>query len=773
MSSPRPRLLLVDNYDSYTYNLYQSLSRVSNVDVIKNDDPNFSFSDACDTYDGVVLSPGPGHPSNDKDVGHCRAFVRAILNSKNNNDNIPPPVLGVCLGHQLLALEIGRCRVERIEPLARHGIRSPVTIVDRDDPLFEGIPDQFRVVRYHSLHVNNDELALCSSELKEIGYCMDCEDNTGNNSTTTPTSSGLRLNMVLRHVSGLFYGVQFHPESIATEYGDTLLGNFVKNIVVPRTARRQRNAEQSVPTRTIGAAATSVKNVPQHENKSVAKTRTLFKDSCTCPRAAFDPTNFLKSLKTSHTSLFWLDSCGHARGRYHIFGASDVRESVVVRGDEITCYRRDGGEVCVPFSWEALNECLRFDSCVPAATDDTATASNSKLPFSGGWISFLGYELGGSPSPAQDSPTTADGVFLLAESFCVFDEHEEVLTFASTKSVDDVQVLRESWSRTFVEPTTTASSPPKPTLTTDKRKRKLVFTAAIPRDQYLDAIRRCQEYIQMGESYEICLTNQFDLNGAMEGESNSNGEDGFYLNFYNILRKINPAPYAGYVELGHNSGTLCCSSPERFLSIGSDGLMEAKPIKGTIPRGKTPAEDDALKSELAHSVKDRCENLMICDLLRNDLGHVSEVGSVRVPVLMGIESYATVHQMVSTVQSRKLPTATVSDVLHHSFPGGSITGAPKKRTIDILHQLERHKRRGFYTGSLGYIGFDGKTDLNILIRTAHFDTSSNKVVLGAGGAITALSDAMLEHEEIMWKVRPMCRALALYLCNDEDAYEVL
>ena len=229
------------------------------------------------------------------------------------------------------------------------------------------------------------------------------------------------------------------------------------------------------------------------------------------------------------------------------------------------------------------------------------------------------------------------------------------------------------------------------------------FTPSRERARYLDDIAACKREIAAGESYEICLTNE--LRSSVQVDP---------LTLYRELRRRNPAPYAAFLRFGRMS--ILSSSPERFLQIDRDGWIEAKPIKGTAPRGATAAEDRRIREALATSEKTRAENLMIVDLLRNDLGAVSELSSVSVPKLMHVETYQTLHQLVSTIRGRRRADVSPVECIRAAFPAGSMTGAPKLRTMDIIDRLEG-RPRGVYSGAIGFLGLNDAVDLSVVIRT--------------------------------------------------------
>jgi len=262
------------------------------------------------------------------------------------------------------------------------------------------------------------------------------------------------------------------------------------------------------------------------------------------------------------------------------------------------------------------------------------------------------------------------------------------------------------------------------------------------KDYYLESIKKLKDYIYSGDIYQVNFTQRFECD--FQGNPNE---------LYKNLKLINPAPFAAYLDFGE--GKIISSSPERFIKL-TDREIETRPMKGTRPRGKSKIEDEKLKEELVNNEKDRAELLMIVDLMRNDISRVSETGSVKVTELFHLEEYATVLQMIATIKSKLKEKLSAIDIIKATFPGGSITGAPKIRAMEIIDELEP-TTRNIYTGSIGYIGFDGDMDLNIAIRTIVL--KDEKAYFQVGGGIVWDSDPLEEYEESLVKGRALVEAL--------------
>jgi para-aminobenzoate synthetase component I len=285
--------------------------------------------------------------------------------------------------------------------------------------------------------------------------------------------------------------------------------------------------------------------------------------------------------------------------------------------------------------------------------------------------------------------------------------------------------------------------PPSYPIDADWIDPRLGLRASFTHAGYLDAVTRVREYIYAGDIFQANLSQRFEA-ALVESP----------WDLYRRLRTRNPAPFAAFIELPEC--TVLSASPERFMRVDTIGHVETRPIKGTRPRGVSPEHDAALGRALTESAKDRAENLMIVDLIRNDLSRVCEPGSVRVRELFALEHFATVHHLVSTVVGTLRPGLDGLDLLRASFPGGSITGAPKIRAMEIIAELEPSVR-GVYCGAIGYLSVTGELDTNIAIRTAL--ATDGRVYLNAGGGIVADSDAEQEYQETFHKARGIIDAL--------------
>jgi len=407
-------------------------------------------------------------------------------------------------------------------------------------------------------------------------------------------------------------------------------------------------------------------------------------------------------------------------GRYDIVAAAPDLVVRYNRGE--TAIRRQGLWQSVGGDPIALLKQLQAEIAI--------APDSHPLPFRTGLLGYFSYDLGRAfermPNLAEDDlslPEMRVGRYLWA---VVIDHDERRSHLLAHPRADQRQV--ELIGRLLREPTDFTPTPPF-RLTSD-------FESNLSADAYRHAFDRVQEYIRAGDCYQINLTQRWSAN--CEG-------DPFHA--YRALRARATTPFGAYLE--SEDGAVLSLSPERFLKTSAHGEVETRPIKGTRPRGRTPEEDKALADELAQAEKDRAENLMIVDLLRNDLGKVCRAGSVKVPELFKIESYPNVHHLVSAVTGRLADGYTSLDLLRHCFPGGSITGAPKIRAMEIIDELEP-QRRAIYCGSIGYIGADGAMDTSICIRTLLVE--NGRIYCSAGGGIVADSDVDAEYQESIDKV---------------------
>ncbi|KAH6763597.1 para-aminobenzoate synthase family protein [Perilla frutescens var. hirtella] len=814
------RTLLIDNYDSYTYNIYQELSVINGLPpvVIHNDE--WSWEEVCHylyeekAFDNIVISPGPGSPTCAADIGIC---LRLLCECRDI------PILGVCLGHQALGYVHGAQIIHAPEPI--HGRLSDIE--HNACELFNGVPSGrnsgFKVVRYHSLVIDPSSLprdlipiAWTSSNettpflgIQNFDSCVDGFERQGGpnffaKSLSTNSENGLQWHssdsqelrarnilMGIMHSSRPHYGLQFHPESVATCHGRQIFKNFAE-ITKDHWSRLRSSLDSK--RKFYYSACMQVPAVDQLF-QDVARSKHLMngfdnlKHASLCNLMKPPHSRYAKYMKLRWRKLecsanqvggagnifselfgshhagntFWLDSSSTEmnRARFSFMGGKggSLWRQVTFRLSNKSCSDvafSHGGDLSIEDSEGSLtNTYLEkgfFDFLnqeLESFCYDAADFEGLPFDFYGGYIGYIGYDLkvecGATLNRHKSS--TPDACLFFTDNLVAIDHHSDDVYVMSlldentstTSWMDDVEQkllnMKLRPPRKSLSPTSAEISPGEG------------FSAEKSRDQYITDVEKCQEFIKDGESYELCLTTQMKRS---VGELHS-------LGLYQELRERNPAPYAAWLSFPKQNLCICCSSPERFLRLDKNGVLEAKPIKGTIARGTSPEADELLKQRLHE--KDQAENLMIVDLLRNDLGRVCEPGSVHVPRLMEVESYATVHTMVSTIRGKKRPNASAVDCVRAAFPGGSMTGAPKLRSMEILDSLETSSR-GIYSGCIGYFSYNQTFDLNIVIRTIVIHEGEASV--GAGGAITALSNPSDEYEEMVLKTRAPTKAVIEY-----------
>ncbi|KAJ4720812.1 Aminodeoxychorismate synthase, chloroplastic [Melia azedarach] len=831
------RTLLIDNYDSYTYNIYQELSIINGVPpvVVRNDE--WTWRDFCrylyeeNAFDNIVISPGPGSPACPADIGIC---LQVLLECSD------VPILGVCLGHQALGYVHGAEIIHAPEPV--HGRLSEIE--HNGCRLFHGIPSGrnsgFEVVRYHSLVIDAESLPkeliaiawttstdkLSYLETLKFDDILDAYESQDRKKKFLDTvskqlkngnyqasihSNGVQSRKVvmgIMHSTRPHYGVQFHPESIATCHGNKIFRNF-RQITEDYWLRlrppfiQERNARHTACMQ-VPNASQLFREVPR-SSRAVKNSNELFRDAlrprqlaCDADESSFGlfdvaniqyPSIGLKFLKlkwrkfdrlasqvggarnifcelfgnNKAKNTFWLDSSSieKERARFSFMGdkGGSLWKQVTFRlSDQSDMEFASGGHLLIEDAQGSTRSTYLEEGLFDFLNKELLSIHYEEkdyegLPFDfyGGYIGYIGYNLKvecGALSNRHKG-RTPDACFFFADNLVVIDHlYEDVYILSLHEEntpmspwLDDTEQkligLRASSTRQLKQQSLHA-----PTASSHKS----AFISERSREGYVNDVESCLKYIKDGESYELCLTTQIR---KQVGEIDS-------LGLYLHLREKNPAPYAAWLSFSKEDLCICCSSPERFLRLDKNDILEAKPIKGTIARGSTPEEDEQLKLRLQYSEKDQAENLMIVDLLRNDLGRVCEPGSVHVPSLMDVESYATVHTMVSTIRGKKQSNVSAVDCVRAAFPGGSMTGAPKLRSMELLDSIESCSR-GIYSGSIGFFSYNRTFDLNIVIRTVVIH--EGEASIGAGGAIVALSNPEDEYEEMILKTRAPAKAV--------------
>ncbi|WBW96000.1 aminodeoxychorismate synthase component I [Oceanirhabdus sp. W0125-5] len=374
---------------------------------------------------------------------------------------------------------------------------------------------------------------------------------------------------------------------------------------------------------------------------------------------------------------------------------------------------------------------------------DYKIENNTNFPFIGGGIGYFSYDLGRDfekiTEIAKEDIEIPKIYFNFYDNVIIFDNLNKT-TFVTglgikekaEKSIDEIESIIKS-----------GETIEKPEVGEEIDFTK--FTSNFEKEEYIKAVGKVRDYIRSGDVYIMNLTQRFQCPVGRSG-----------YDIYNDLRTINPAQFGAYMKLDEFEILSC--SPERFLKV-REGVIDTRPIKGTRPRGKNPEEDEKNRKELMNSEKDKSELLMIVDLERNDLSRVCKLNTVKVTELFEIEEYPTVFHLVSNIRGELEEGKDIIDSIRVAFPGGSITGAPKIRAMEIIDEMEK-VRRNIYTGSIGYLGFDGNCDINIVIRTIMLKEGT--AYFGVGGGITWESEEEFEYEETLHKAKALMRAL----CNE-------
>jgi para-aminobenzoate synthetase len=742
------RTLLVDHRDSFTQNLAHDLAAVngSMPVIVEHDDPALTL-EMLDDFDCVVLSPGPGHPANPGDF----AFGMRVLKESSL------PVLGICLGHQGLALAHGGEVSRAPEPV--HG--RVEEILHNGEGLFTGLPDPLAVVRYHSLAVTRvpDELEVAAR-----------------------TADGVVMG--LAHETLPQWGVQFHPESICSEHGRDLLARFRDEVLAwmdsSRNERSQRSRPEPAPVVAGDGGQPQSRpglSIDTDAHRTSGPHMVAHRLHVTRLRTELADEDVFETLFGTDNRAVWLDGNeASAAARFSIMGSGDILATADVQAGTVTLHPGDGdgtgdsdGNVATTsgtsigttgpadirdtrfFDWlesDLASRKLSGGSVDGQVLDEEGLAAALPFCYRPGWAGYLGYELKAEiGSPNRHRSDLPDATLLFVTRAAVIDHH--------SGTVHLLQLDGSDWSASAQRTLTRAA---RNATGADNPAAAVGHGTARPADpirareghaDYVAKVRAAQELIAAGETYELCLTTRLTAVGDPDPWAT-----------YRRMRGQTAAPFGAYLRfpaMGTSPALAVLStSPERFLQVDVHGRAVSQPIKGTRPRGATREEDDALREDLATHPKDRAENLMIADLVRHDLGMTAATGSVRVEELFGVHTFSRAHQLITTVSSRLAPGGSSVACLRECFPPGSMTGAPKHRTMELIDHLESGPR-GVYSGALGWFGVDGALDTSVVIRTVVM--AHGELRYGTGGAIVALSDPEDEYEETMVKAEPFTRLL--------------
>ena len=784
----RAQILFIDAYDSFSQNIIALLEDLLDVDVglIHIDDKLCNSSKAqflrlLASYDAVVAGPGPGNPINKRDIG----LIRDLWDLEEDN---LLPVLGICLGFQSLAIACG-ATIERLQE-PRHGIVA--NVVHSGQSIFRKLVN-VEAVQYHSLQAcitketyrleesgrsDRSQISYRSrSHLQPLAWDMDNERNG-------PVLAAMK------HKEKPFWGVQYHPESICTnKSGAKVILNWWREACSWLSTHRERKAPNGLRVTTrylnnnnsdylrhFGSHLSQREPVLSEELKALFPIRTqdvyyksLPSGSLTIPgicvtlnclqsqlvilESATSSNGSPLNLETGQKSIIGLLSPESLKLHYYL----EERKFIIKTVAGITVYAQTVYDI-----WKFLKNLVGFNRIKNGPIGS---------PFWGGLIGYISYEagldtIGVSPSMPSDGRKRPDISFAWVTQSIVIDHIDRRVYIQS------IDAQASEWVNAISRKLNNAGQPNETTksaqMCSDQSSNKIVrnYLAEAERstptsETYCDKVQKCKDYICAGDSYELCLTDR----SQVKVPKISDKRLPWFM--YLRLRKINPAPFQAFLDLGDFQ--LLGSSPERFLRWNREGVCQYRPIKGTVKKRPDLTREQAV--QILSSSKERAENLMIVDLIRHDLHGVVGSGNIRVQKLMSVEEYASVYQLVSVVEGQLQTGQQGIDVLAASLPPGSMTGAPKRRSCELLKGIEEQKPRGIYSGVLGYLDVGGGGDFSVVIRTAHrwndkvsvndhsrsHESTKDVWNIGAGGAVTAQSVDVSEFEEMEAKLDSILR----------------
>lgn len=655
------KTLIIDNYDSYTYNIYHIIWELTGEKpyLIKNDEMKIDEVKNLD-FDNIIISSGSGTYKNDFGIS-AKLF-----------DEFDCPILALGVMTTILYNKNGGNIINSPSAFAKESQLS-----FKDDKIFTGIENNSKIVRYHCL-------ACEDKELKDIEIIAWAEDGHV---------------MAIKDKNKNHYCLQFQLDSVCTENSYILLRNFLKL-------------------------------------SSTGKEFLYYR----VEKGSFDTEKLFYSLKEDDKNLMWLDSSKIVEGlsRYSILAtASDKRGHFIKYSiNDKLIVEKFNGEV-EEFENIDIFSYLRENMNFVEAIRDL------EFDFQLGYVGYLGYELKElSGYQSIHKSNLPDAYLMYSDRALVYDHLEDKLYILSYS--DDLD-----WQEEILEK---INSDKKSKIASFEEKAYPRFYFEKSKDEYIDDINKCQELIKNSQAYGICLTTKLIIEDKIDANS-----------YYKILRKLSPAPYTALINFKDVS--LASSSMERFIKLDRDKLVESKPIKGTVRRGLNEEEDQRLIDGLKNNRKTREENIMVIDSLRGDLSKVCQAGTVEVSKFLDVETYTTLHQLVTSIQGRLDDEKDLFDLIEALIPGGSMTGVPKEKSLEILESLEK-SARGPYSGSIGYISNCKTLDLNIIIRTAVIE--KDKASIGVGGAIIDGSVAEDEFQEILLKAKGALGAFMEYYKGNLD-----